>query len=63
MVGLKSNYKTTQPKTTSTITDNKGIITHEIELKEMDLIFDEKAKFIKKEKLKNMRLKIITIVP
>ena len=40
MVGLKSNYKTTQPKTTATITDNNGIITHKIELKEMDLIFD-----------------------
>ena len=50
MVGLKSNCKTTQPKTTASIIDNKGIITHEIELKEMDLIFHEKVKFINKEK-------------
>ena len=44
MVGLKLNYKTTQPKAAAVITDNKEIITHEIELKEMDLIFWGKRK-------------------
>ena len=47
---VKNNYAGKKPKAAAIITDNKGIVTYEIELKGMDLIFDSNGKFIKKVK-------------
>jgi len=46
---VKSNYRSTI-KEAGKITDSKGIITYEAEVKGKDLIFDENGKFIKESK-------------
>jgi len=43
---IKTNYAGTKPKGAAIITDNKGIITYEVEMKGMDIIFDSNGKFI-----------------
>jgi hypothetical protein len=47
---IKTNYKGASIKEAAKITDAKGSITYEAELKGKDLIFDSKGKFIKETK-------------
>lgn len=47
---INTNYASTKPKGAAIITDNKGIITYEVEMKGMDIIFDNNGKFIKQVK-------------
>jgi hypothetical protein len=46
---LAKNYKDTKIKEATKITDSKGTITYEAEIKGKDLIFDSTGKFIKEE--------------
>ncbi len=46
---VSKNYKDAKIKEASKITDAKGTVTYEAEIKEKDLIFDSKGKFIKEE--------------
>ena len=50
MAYLKKNYKRDMVKEASKITNAKGILTYEAEVKGMDLIFDSKGNFIKSVK-------------
>ena len=47
---VKTHYAGKQAKEGAKITDAKGIITYEVEIKGMDLIFDNNGKFIKELK-------------
>ena len=47
---VKANYKGQSVKEAAKITDAKGTITYEAEIKGMDLLFDTKGKFIKETK-------------
>lgn len=47
---LKTNYASSKPKGAAIITDNKGNITFEVEMKGTDIIFDNNGKFIKQVK-------------
>ncbi|MDA3614561.1 PepSY-like domain-containing protein [Polluticaenibacter yanchengensis] len=47
---LLKHYKEQKIKEVAKITDNKGIVTYEIEVKGKDLIFDNSGKFLKEEK-------------
>ena len=47
---VKTHYAGKQAKEGAKITDAKGIVTYEVEIKEMDLIFDNNGKFIKEVK-------------
>ncbi len=47
---VKTHYGGKQAKEGAKITDAKGIVTYEVEIKEMDLIFDNNGKFIKELK-------------
>ena len=44
---VKTNYTGKQTKGGAKITDAKGTVTYEVEIKGMDLIFDSNGKFIK----------------
>ena len=47
---VKTHYARKQPKEAAKITDAKGLVTYEVEIKGMDLIFDSNGKFIKELK-------------
>lgn len=47
---IKTNYKGQSVKESAKITDTKGTVTYEAEIKEMDLLFDSNGKFIKEIK-------------
>ena len=47
---VKTNYAGKQAKEGAKITDAKGKVTYEVEIKGMDLIFDSNGKFIKELK-------------
>ena len=47
---VKLHYAGKQAKESAKITDAKGAVTYEVEIKGMDLIFDSKGKFIKELK-------------
>ncbi len=47
---VKKNYNEDEVKEASKITDAKGVVTYEAEVKGMDLIFDLKGNFIKSVK-------------
>lgn len=47
---VKNNYSGQKVKEAAKITDAKGIITYEAEIKGKDLIFDSNGKFIKESK-------------
>ena len=47
---VKTHYAGKQAKEGAKITDAKGIVTYEVEIKGMDLIFDSNGKFIKELK-------------
>lgn len=47
---VKNKYAAKKPNGAATITDSKGKITYEVEMKGIDLIFDDKGNFIKKVK-------------
>ena len=47
---INTNYAATKPKGAAIITDYKGVITYEVEMKGMDLIFDNNGKFVKQVK-------------
>ena len=47
---VKSKYDAKKPNGAAIITNSKGKITYEVEMKGTDLIFDEKGNFIKKVK-------------
>lgn len=47
---VKTHYAGKQAKEGAKITDAKGIVTYEVELKGVDLIFDSNGKFIKELK-------------
>ena len=47
---IKANYKDQKIKEASQITDAKGTITYEAEIKGTDLIFDSEGKFVKEQK-------------
>ena len=47
---VKTNYKEDEVKEASKITDASGIVTYEVEVKGMDLIFDSKGNYIKSMK-------------
>jgi len=47
---VKTNYKGQSVKEAAKITDTKGTVTYEAEIKEMDLLFDGNGKFIKEIK-------------
>jgi len=47
---IKINYKGQSVKEAAKITDTKGTVTYEAEIKEMDLLFDSNGKFIKEIK-------------
>ncbi len=47
---VKKNYAEMHIKEVAKITDAKGAVTYEVEVKGMDLIFDSNGKFIKKLK-------------
>ena len=47
---VKANYKGQSVKEAAKITDVKGAVTYEVEIKGMDLIFDSNGKFIKEIK-------------
>ena len=46
---VAKNYKDTKIKEATKITDSKGTVTYEAEIKGKDLIFDANGKFIKEE--------------
>lgn len=46
---ITKNYKDAKIKEATKITDAKGTVTYEAEVKEKDLIFDSTGKFIKEE--------------
>jgi len=46
---VAKNYKDTKIKEATKITDSKGTVTYEAEIKGKDLIFDTTGKFIKEE--------------
>lgn len=46
---VAKNYKDTKIKEATKITDSKGTVTYEAEIKDKDLIFDTNGKFIKEE--------------
>jgi hypothetical protein len=47
---VKKNYKEQSVKEAAKITDTKGTLTYEVEIKGMDLLFDSNGKFIKEIK-------------
>ena len=47
---VKANYKGQNVKEAAKITDAKGTVTYEAEIKGMDLLFDNSGKFIKQIK-------------
>ncbi len=47
---VKTNYAGKNAKEAAKITDAKGTVTYEVEIKGMDLIFDSNGKFIKEVK-------------
>lgn len=47
---ISKNYKGTKIKEASKITDVKGVVTYEAEVKGKDLIFDSTGKFVKEVK-------------
>lgn len=47
---VAKNYKDAKIKEATKITDAKGTVTYEAEIKDKDLIFDSNGKFIKEEK-------------
>lgn len=47
---VKTNYKGQPVKEAAKITDGKGTVTYEAEIKGMDLLFDNNCKFIKEAK-------------
>ena len=47
---VKANYKGKKVKEAAKITDAKGTVTYEAEIKGMDLLFDSNGKFIKEIK-------------
>ena len=47
---VKANYKRQNVKEAAKITDAKGIVVYEAEIKGMDLLFDNSGKFIKQIK-------------
>ena len=47
---IKRNYNEDEVKEASKITDAKGVVTYEAEVKGMDLLFDLKGNFIKEVK-------------
>ncbi len=47
---VKTHYTVKQAKESAKITDAKGTVTYEVEIKGMDLIFDNNGKFIKEIK-------------
>ncbi len=47
---VKTHYPNKQAKEGAKITDAKGIVTYEVEIEGMDLIFDSNGKFIKELK-------------
>lgn len=47
---IKANYKGQKVKEAAKITDAKGTVTYEAEIKGMDLLFDSNGKFIKEIK-------------
>lgn len=47
---IKTNYGGKKAKEAARITDAKGIVVYEIELKGMDILFDNTGKFIKEVK-------------
>ena len=47
---VKTNYSNQKVKEAAKITDAKGVITYEVELKGMDVLFDNSGKFIKEMK-------------
>ncbi len=47
---VKTHYAGKQAKESAKITDAKGTVTYEVEIKGMDLIFDNNGKFIKEIK-------------
>lgn len=47
---VKTHYTGKQAKESAKITDAKGMVTYEVEIKGMDLIFDSNGKFIKELK-------------
>lgn len=47
---VSRNYKDSKIKEAAKITDAKGMVTFEAEVKDRDLIFDSNGKFIKEEK-------------
>lgn len=47
---ISKNYKDAKIKEATKITDAKGTVTYEAEIKDRDLIFDSNGKFIKEEK-------------
>ena len=49
---VKTHYAGKQAKESAKITDAKSTVTYEVQIKEMDLIFDSIGKFIKEVKLK-----------
>jgi hypothetical protein len=44
---VKKNYQGKEPKGAAKITNAKGLVTYEAEIKGMDLLFDSNGKFIK----------------
>ncbi len=47
---VKTNYGGQKAKEAAKITDSKGVVTYEVEIKGKDLIFDNNGKFIKESK-------------
>lgn len=47
---VAKNYAGQKIKEAATITDSKGVVTYEVEIKGKDLIFDHSGKFIKEVK-------------
>ena len=47
---VKANYKGQKVKEAAKITDTKGTVTYEAEVKGLDLLFDSNGKFIKETK-------------
>jgi hypothetical protein len=47
---VKANYKGQKVKEAAKITDAKGTVTYEAEIKGMDILFDSNGKFIKEIK-------------
>jgi hypothetical protein len=47
---VKKNYAGKEPKEAAKITDAKGVVTYEAEMKGMDILFDSTGKFLKEVK-------------